>query len=376
MPVGCVMSGKLDTVGREVFFSGFWVDWLHRLNLRILIVKFCECVFATFMEKPYTFSRLLRLDGHFRMSKSAENASGNEYLAGSRHRRTCANLVSLIVVLVASTGFVQAVVQENSATALVQPESEGEVQESQPKPAEKVDTEKSTDSPAGSPDLSGEKPVSDTNKAPVPDDRIDMLNADLTKNWKVFSTKSGVAFGDVWKLVNVEKERHLICLGEPKGFLYKDQRYDNFEMTFEWKYAVDPNGNSGVLVFTNEEPRLWPTSMQIQLHQPRAGSVFPSGDATSDSTTEATDLALEIGNWNSCRVVAVGGRVSVEINGKPAGEVSGCKPFVGSIALQSEGSETHFRRMFIRKLPATTTSANAAPADPVVEPKAAPVNGT
>ena len=198
------------------------------------------------------------------------------------------------------------------------------------------------------------KPAESAAAAGGQDQRIDMLGTDLTRNWKAFSSKPGLAFSDVWKLVSVENERHLICVGEPKGFLYSVQRFDNFELTFEWKYSSDPSGNSGVLVFTNEEPRLWPTSMQIQLHQPRAGSIFPSGDATSDSTTEATDLALEIGKWNTCRVIAIGGRVSVEINGKPAGEVSGCKPSIGSIALQSEGSETHFRRMFLKKLAATT----------------------
>ncbi len=205
--------------------------------------------------------------------------------------------------------------------------------------------------------------IDDENPASV-DPRVNMLNGDLIKNWKVFSSKEDVAPGDVWKVVTLEKERTLICVGEPKGYLFTQQQYDNFELTFEWKYTSDPNGNSGVLVFTKDEPRLWPTSMQIQLHQPRAGSIFPSGDATSDSTTEASDLALEIGKWNVCRVVAVGGRVSVEINGKPAGEVSGCNPFRGSIALQSEGSETHFRRMLLRKIVQPVESV-VAPASPL-----------
>jgi len=180
---------------------------------------------------------------------------------------------------------------------------------------------------------------------------VDLLARSLPETWTMFSSREETRLGDVWKVVESNGEKLLICTGTPKGFLLTKRQYQNFELSFEWKYVSDPNGNSGVLAFTKNEPRLWPTSLQVQLHQPSAGSIFPSGDATSDSAKEATGLALEIGKWNKCRVVARNGKVSVEINGKQAGEVSGCKPYQGSIALQSEGSETHFRRMIIRELP-------------------------
>lgn len=180
---------------------------------------------------------------------------------------------------------------------------------------------------------------------------VDLLARSLQETWTMFSSREETRLGDVWKVVESNGEKLLICTGTPKGFLLTKRQYQNFELSFEWKYVSDPNGNSGVLAFTKNEPRLWPTSLQVQLHQPSAGSIFPSGDATSDSAKEATGLALEIGKWNKCRVVARNGKVSVEINGKQAGEVSGCKPDQGSIALQSEGSETHFRRMVIRELP-------------------------
>lgn len=190
----------------------------------------------------------------------------------------------------------------------------------------------------------------------------DLLADDIVKNWESFSAKEDTQISKVWKVVEVDKERQLVCSGAPKGFLVTKKTYKNFELKFEWKYVKDPNGNSGVLIFTKNEPRLWPTSMQVQLHQPRAGCIFPSGDATSDSTSEAKDLAFEVGKWNKCRVVAEGGRISVEINGKPAGEVSGCKPERGSIALQSEGSETHFRRMELRILDQPSVPAEGVPA--------------
>lgn len=300
------------------------------------------------------------------MPKSAENAAGNNDFSGAQIVMTCAQVrvVAAIAFLIASSGFSRAAAQESVEAAA-----------SNTVAGVKVQAKKTAENGADSENSVVEQPPGISGKDIVADDRIDMLEADLTRNWKFFSSKTGVAFGDVWKLVSVGKERHLICVGEPKGFLYTEHRYDNFEMTFEWKYTADPNGNSGILVFTNDEPRLWPTSMQIQLHQPRAGSIFPSGDATSDGTTEATDLAVEIGKWNTCRIVATGGRLSVEINGKPAGEVSGCKPSMGSIALQSEGSETHFRKMFLRKLLSPPSATETAPTNEVVKPKATPISG-
>ena len=182
---------------------------------------------------------------------------------------------------------------------------------------------------------------------------IDLLTTDLSEHWKVFSSGPEIPETPVWKVISEEnnKELVLICSGTPKGFLYTKQTCDEFELSLEWKYPEDADGNSGVLVYTQDEPRIWPTSMQIQLHQPKAGSVFPSGDATSDQSSEAEEksLARPVDIWNEGRIISQGGRLSVEVNGRKAGVVTGAKPSVGSIALQSEGSVVHFRRIRLKK---------------------------
>jgi len=177
----------------------------------------------------------------------------------------------------------------------------------------------------------------------------DLLAESIEHNWKQFSSKENVALGDVWKIVEVENERYLKCAGEPKGFLYTKKKFSDFELTLEWKYTSDQNGNSGVLVYMQEELRLWPVSMQVQLHQPKAGSVFPS-DGAKGTSSDVASLANEVGKWNTCRIVSQGGRLSVQINGKNAAEVAGCDPAKGYIAIQCEGSETVFRRLRVRDL--------------------------
>lgn len=200
----------------------------------------------------------------------------------------------------------------------------------------------------------------------------DMLANGLAKDWKHFSAKEGVSIDAVWQLAGTGDDRQLICTGDPKGFLYTKKAYANFILTFEWTVA-DADANSGVLIYTQEEPRLWPTSMQVQLHQPQAGDIFPSGDAEGNTTQAPPELAGEVGKWNKCRVESMNGKLSVVINGRKAGEVSGCKPSSGFIALQSEGSRTKFRRLMLRELEQLPEATNATTTEQSVEKSAEPV---
>ncbi|MEP3480530.1 MAG: DUF1080 domain-containing protein [Fuerstiella sp.] len=208
-------------------------------------------------------------------------------------------------------------------------------------------------------------------KPPIPE--INLLEKGLAEAWNYFSSDDKTELADAWILKTVDEQQQLICRGNPKGFLYTKTQYSNFRLTFEWKYITDPDSNSGVLIYTQKEPRLWPTAMQVQLHQPLAGCIFPGGDATSDSSTEPKGLARPIGEWNSCLIVSEGGKLSVEINGRKAGEVSGCMPSTGFIALQAEGSETHFRKLMLQVLPPPEATPAITAEAPVTAQKDKPV---
>ncbi|MEY3175909.1 MAG: hypothetical protein RLZZ436_3823 [Planctomycetota bacterium] len=186
---------------------------------------------------------------------------------------------------------------------------------------------------------------------------LNLLENGLPSGWKAFPQDtlgvSGAEGNSVWSLQRTVEgsEPVLICTGQPRGFLWTTEKYSDFELHGEWRFPRDPDGNSGLLLFTQPEERLWPTSIQIQLHQPKAGSIFPSGDASSDNVLELeTSAARPIGQWNECRIVCRSGRVSVEVNGRRVGEITGAKPASGHLALQSEGAEVHFRRLRIRRL--------------------------
>jgi hypothetical protein len=170
------------------------------------------------------------------------------------------------------------------------------------------------------------------------------------KGWVHFSAEKGVTLGSTWKVEPgaAEKEPVLVCLGRPFGYIRTERLFQNCELTFEWKYPSDANANSGVLVFTNGPDKIWPQAVQVQLHRPTAGIILPGGGVAAEKVANASAIDLPLNEWHKCVVTCRGGRVVVAVNGKKISEATGCDPEQGSIAIQSEGSEVHFRRIRIR----------------------------
>ena len=178
--------------------------------------------------------------------------------------------------------------------------------------------------------------------------------AEWQKRWAFYTPEKDSPREKTWTLQKGADNDGptLICLGKPYGYLRTRAAHEDFEFQFQWRYPKDVNGNSGILVHTNEPDKIWPKAIQVQLHGPKAGSTFPLGGATSENTLEAKDISLPVNQWNTGVVTCRAGSISVTINGKKVGEITGCNPGKGFIALQSEGSEIHFRKLSVRKLAA------------------------
>lgn len=175
---------------------------------------------------------------------------------------------------------------------------------------------------------------------------------EFPKGWVFYSEDKDAKLEDIWKVVkepNTE-DAVLVCTGKHFGYIRTTQLYENYELGVEWKYPKDPNANSGILIHTTNPDKIWPKSIQVQLHRPMAGTVFPDGGAKVDNPLQIKDLELPINTWHKCVIRCEDDRITVTINGRNLGEVTGCNPHKGSIALQSEGSEIHFRRIRLRKL--------------------------
>ena len=180
---------------------------------------------------------------------------------------------------------------------------------------------------------------------------------EFPRGWHYHPAEGGVALEDTWKVGEDAgvAEPFLRCLGKPYGYLRTKEVYDNYEFGLKWRYPSDPNGNSGILLHTSGKDQIWPASVQIQLHRPKVGHVFATSGAKADNRLEVKVELRDLNVWNECLVECRDGRISVTINKKKVGEVTGCTPAKGMIGLQSEGSEIHFGSIWIRKSPPVKT---------------------
>ncbi len=153
----------------------------------------------------------------------------------------------------------------------------------------------------------------------------------------------------------------LRCTGNPTGYLRTRRTYKDFRISFQWRYPENVNGNSGVLVHTTGPDKIWPQSIQVQLHAPKAGSILTHDGAKTDNMVNVNNRITDAKKWNSCVVTCRGTTLTVEINGKQAGSVTGCVPNSGQLALQSEGSEVHFRNIRVEPLKRPAAAKKAAP---------------
>jgi hypothetical protein len=176
-------------------------------------------------------------------------------------------------------------------------------------------------------------------------------DADVPAHWRV----------EAGEVVNDGSEPHLATKKE----------YGDFEMWVDWK--LSPKGDSGIYLRGCPQVQLWdPTNVEAHKH----GSDKGSGGLWNNEThqkwpTEVADRT--IGEWNRMYIRMVGSYVTVILNDKLVVDRVVLEnyydrktpvPARGSIHLQTHGSETRFRNLFIREIPAEEANELLAyPAD-------------
>ena len=182
--------------------------------------------------------------------------------------------------------------------------------------------------------------------------------------WKSFHEDPAAKTGDVWTLT---EDGVLVCKGMPKGYIYTEKDYDNFELTLEFRRppAKKP-GKGGVLIRTTGENKIWPKCLEAQINWPDAGDFWGLVGYTFDGPAERmkvipespfgklTNLKKTVsaekkpGEWNTYRIVADGPTVTLFINGKQVNQATNCETEPGRIVLTSEGDEIHFRNVRVK----------------------------
>ncbi len=130
--------------------------------------------------------------------------------------------------------------------------------------------------------------------------------------------------------------------------------YGDFEMLVDWK--IEPGGDSGIYLRGAPQIQIWDTANAGVGAQVGSGGLYNNQKGPSKPLAKADN---PVGQWNTFRIVMVGERVTVDLNGTRVVDNvimenywERNKPIypVGQIELQSHNTPLYFRNVFIREI--------------------------
>ena len=139
--------------------------------------------------------------------------------------------------------------------------------------------------------------------------------------------------------------------------------YSNYTLQFELAFKRPDGlendskfrGNSGCLIHVAEKNALgvWPRSVEVQGANRQLGLILPiprSLKCTRTFDREASaKVRKPVGQFNQVEIEVKGGDMIIKLNGTVVSTVGDCELTQGPIGFQSEGVETHWKNIRIRK---------------------------
>jgi hypothetical protein len=180
--------------------------------------------------------------------------------------------------------------------------------------------------------------------------------------WDFFLKDPDAKMADVWSV----RDSMLICKGNPMGYLATKEKFKDFKLIVEWRWAPDAKPsdrapNSGVLLRITGEKKMLPKCVEAQLMSGSAGDIWAfegftvKGDEDRyraprpgmSGLSKIQGAENDPGEWNKYEITLVGDKLTLVVNGKKVNECTGCDEVAGQIGLQSEGGEIHFKTVQI-----------------------------
>lgn len=163
----------------------------------------------------------------------------------------------------------------------------------------------------------------------------------------------------------------LVSLGTPQGHLITDAIYQDFKLEVEYRFSGEP-GNCGVLVFVTTPRSLYkmfPKSIEVQMDHGNAGDFWcivedivtydmeaRRGPKEEWGITEGKKRRIlnltdnserPLGDWNTMIIECLKNQIKVWVNGDLVNYGYDATASSGKIALQAEGAEVEFRRVWL-----------------------------
>lgn len=182
-----------------------------------------------------------------------------------------------------------------------------------------------------------------------------LFNGKDFEGWKLFIPEAGVDPATVWE---VREGGVLHCKGKPSGYIRTKAPYENYRLTFEWRWLKE-GGNSGLLVHIQEEDKVWPKSIEGQLGSHDAADFWVIEGTDFKEHTNKDDRRVPkmhehnekpLGEWNQYEAVCDGNTIRLTVNGLLQNVATETTVTKGYIGFQSEGTPIEFRNIVLEPL--------------------------
>ena len=198
----------------------------------------------------------------------------------------------------------------------------------------------------------------------TPTKTVELFDGKTLTGWSLLTNPAS----DIAAICHVTSVGTLAVLGKPVGYLLATGTYENYRLHVEWRWPADAkkNSNSGVLLNIASGPidrNTWPICLQVQMKLnhagdflPMAGFTFkePLSTAAGAATPQLNGLKLPaekpLGEWNECDIICRGDTIECSVNGVQENKITGCKPAVGQIGFQLEGTPYELRHVTLSPL--------------------------
>jgi hypothetical protein len=194
-----------------------------------------------------------------------------------------------------------------------------------------------------------------------------LFNGKDLGGWNTFLSKKGKN-NDPDTVFSVSNGM-LKITGKEFGYIVTEKTYDNFHLVVEFKWGekkYPPRENvvrdNGICYYVVPTDRVWPRSVECQVQEGDCGdfwlidSVTAVVDGVQWGPTNNTrvikkkDAEKPSGEWNRVEVIAKDGKCTHIVNGVIVNEATNVSLRTGRILFQSEGAETWYRKIEIKKL--------------------------
>lgn len=186
-----------------------------------------------------------------------------------------------------------------------------------------------------------------------------LFNGQDIEEWQFCFGKAGAQNEGTFSV----RDGMLICSGRPAGYMYTKRSYSSYTLQFEFAFKrpetlpdeAQFRGNSGCLIHIGEQNALgvWPRSIEVQGASWQMGIILPiPRDVKCTRTFDAEAVAKVIkpvGQFNRMEIQVRGGDMTISLNGVVVSTVGDCELTAGPIGFQSEGAETHWKKIRIRE---------------------------